>query len=264
MARGRRSPFAKGADGKFLTLAMEAKGMRKAAAKIEAVAKETEKLKKKTEAASSATDANTSSTDKNTSSTERNTGANRDNITTGFTKAIMLQTMTSAINQATGATYKMIAGLEANGVVDAERARQLQETARRAELLTGALEFMLSIQTVVTTVTELDTAAKGRNTGATIMQTKAQLGLNAALRVSPYVLLLSVVVSLVSAFLIFGKGIDNTKTRVELLTDAIKGLREAFEDLLTFENPFDGAFESRFGAEARGRNTVFIRELMGA
>ena len=80
MARGRTSPFAKGAGGKFVTLAMEAKGMEEAAAKIRKVENATNKLKNKTKEASAATDANTNSTDKNTTSKDKNTVADKNNI----------------------------------------------------------------------------------------------------------------------------------------------------------------------------------------
>ena len=43
MPKGRTSPFAKGAGGKFVTLAMEATGMEEAAAKIRKVEKATNK-----------------------------------------------------------------------------------------------------------------------------------------------------------------------------------------------------------------------------
>jgi len=263
MARGRKSPFAR-QNNKFVTLAMEAKGMREAADKIEKVAQETEKLKNKTKEASSATDANTASTDTNTVSKGRNKQEQKHLIDEQTRGVIMLQATTSALNQGTGATYKMIAGLEAMGLRTNEQALAMQRFVRQAEFFTGALELGLSVVTIQTTMTEMNTAAKVKNTGATIDLTKAEVGLSAALKLNPYVMILGVVVSLTAAFLIFGKGIDNTKSRVDLLTDSIKGLRQAFEDLLTFQNPFDGAFESRFGSDARGKNTVFIRELMGA
>lgn len=59
---------------------------------------------------------------------------------------ITLQSLTSASNQLTGATYKMIAGWEATGRINAEQAAAYQRTARQAELLTGAFEFLLAIE----------------------------------------------------------------------------------------------------------------------
>jgi len=59
---------------------------------------------------------------------------------------VTLQSLTAASNQLTGATYKMIAGLEATGKISTERAADLQNTARQAELLTGAFEFLLAIE----------------------------------------------------------------------------------------------------------------------
>tara|TARA_Y100000593_G_C4197448_1_gene280062 strand:- start:2 stop:793 length:792 start_codon:yes stop_codon:yes gene_type:complete len=245
MARGRTSPFAKGEGGKFVTLIIEAEA-RQAHEEMQKLAKETEKLKNKTKEASSATDANTSSTDKNTNSTKRNTGANRDNITSGFTKAIMLQTMTSAINQATGATYKMIAGLEANGVVDAERARQLQENARRAELLTGALEFMLSIQTVVTTVTEVNTAAKVKNAKATEAQTVAQTNLNKAILANPYVRLAAVLVGVAYSLHVIEKETGKVSASIEALNNALERTVKFFIELggIADNNPIKRLVES--------------------
>jgi hypothetical protein len=212
---------------------MEATGMEEAAAKIRKVEKATNKLKNKTKEASAATDANTNSTDKNTTSKEKNTNADKNNITSGFTRAIMLQTAASATNQFTGATYKMIAGLEANNLVDQERAMQLQENARRLELFTGGMEIMLSVQTVMTTMTEIDTAAKGKNAAATATQTKAQWGLNAAMMANPMGMAITIVLSLVAALVLlemkFGsvtKAIDSTRKAIEKVTDAFATFRD--------------------------------------
>tara|TARA_R100000234_G_scaffold92363_1_gene60592 strand:- start:507 stop:1175 length:669 start_codon:yes stop_codon:yes gene_type:complete len=172
------------------------------------------------------------------------------------------QAMTAALNQTVGGFNKLAGAMDRLGFK--EQGEQIRQFTAYLELVAGPAEIYLAYLTLSIALGQKDALTKGKQTAATGTLTKAQLGLNAALRVNPYVMLITVVVSLVSAFLIFGKGIDNTKTRVELLTDAVKRLREAFEDLLTFQNPFDGAFESRFGADARGRNTGFIRELMGA
>ena len=263
MARGRTSPFAKGAGGKFVTLAMEAKGMEEAAAKIRKVENATNKLKNKTKEGSAATDANTNSTDKNTTSKDKNTVADKNNITSGFTRAIMLQTAAAATTQFTGATYKMIAGLEANGIVDQERAMQLQENARRLELFTGGMEIMLSVQTVMTTMTEIDTAAKGKNAAATATQTKAQWGLNAAMMANPMGMTITIVLSLVAALALlemkFGsvtKAIEATRKAIEKVTGAFGALRDMDDMNLSGFGPGGGG-KAKDTFENRSRGTVY-------
>tara|TARA_R100001594_G_scaffold30806_1_gene57574 strand:- start:2454 stop:3245 length:792 start_codon:yes stop_codon:yes gene_type:complete len=51
----------------------------------------------------------------------------------------------SGLNQLTGSLYKTIGGLEAAGVINEETARSWQENARTIEVLTGPLEFVISL-----------------------------------------------------------------------------------------------------------------------
>lgn len=227
MARGRTSPFARGADNKFVTLAMEAKGMRKAAAEIEKVAKETEKLKNKTKEASSATDANTASTDTNTTSKGKNKKEHKHLIDEQTRGVIMLQATTSALNQGTGATYKMIAGLEAMGRVTNEQALAMQKFVRQAEFFTGALELGLSVVTIQTTMTEMNTTAKVKNAKATEQQTVANAALNKSLMNNPYVALAVGLVSVVAMLVIFERETGK-------VTDAIRFLNKELKELVTF------------------------------
>jgi len=53
--------------------------------------------------------------------------------------------MVSGLNQLTGSLYKTIGGLEATGLINEEVARSWQENARMIELLTGPLEFLISM-----------------------------------------------------------------------------------------------------------------------
>ena len=53
--------------------------------------------------------------------------------------------MVSGLNQLTGSLYKTIGGLEAAGALNEDQARQFQENARVIELLTGPLEFLISM-----------------------------------------------------------------------------------------------------------------------
>jgi len=53
--------------------------------------------------------------------------------------------MVSGLNQLTGSLYKTIGGLEAAGLIGEDTARVWQEQARMIELLTGPLEFLISM-----------------------------------------------------------------------------------------------------------------------
>tara|TARA_R110002020_G_scaffold158753_3_gene342145 strand:+ start:669 stop:1457 length:789 start_codon:yes stop_codon:yes gene_type:complete len=178
----------RGPGGKFITLALEVEGTKKAASEIDKVAEKTTKLKKSTEKSSEAVKKNTDETNKNTVSKKKNADQDKALIDGQTKKIIMLQASTSALNQATGATYKMIAGFEAWGALTTEQAAKWQKLARRAELFTGALELGLSAVTIHTTMTELNTAARTKNAAATGAQAAAQNGLNAALLRSPWVM----------------------------------------------------------------------------
>ena len=59
---------------------------------------------------------------------------------------ILIQSLTSGVNQLTGGLYKAIAGAEALGAVNEEQARKLQEVVRVTELFTGTLETLLAVE----------------------------------------------------------------------------------------------------------------------
>ena len=59
---------------------------------------------------------------------------------------ILIQSITSGVNQFTGGLYKAIAGAEALGLANEEQARKAQEAVRSLELLTGTLETLLAIE----------------------------------------------------------------------------------------------------------------------
>ena len=278
---GRHGGARDASTGKFITVGLDITGADKVSQKLEQVSESTKKLKDSTKDGTTATDANTSSTDKNTGSKSRNRQEQNNLIDAQTRSVIMLQASTSALNQGVGATYKMIAGLEAMGLRTNEQAQAMQKFVRQLEFFTGLLELGLSIVTIHTTMTELNTGARAKNAVATTQQAAAQIALNSAIRgggkrgagaaagaaavgLSPMMILLGTTLGLIGAFAIFSRGINNTKTRVELLTEALHGLHQVWSDILTLENPFEGAFESRFGAEARGNKTHFLRELMGA
>jgi len=57
-----------------------------------------------------------------------------------------LTMVVSGLNQLTGSLYKTIGGLEATGLIGEDTARVWQEQARAVELLTGPLEFLISLE----------------------------------------------------------------------------------------------------------------------
>ena len=205
--------------GRFAALAMDFDDGG-AAKKIAKVSEATQKLKKHTEQASTVTDANTASTDKNTTSKGKNRQEQNALIDSQTRFVIMLQASTSALNQGTGAIYKMIAGLEAMGRIDNERALELQKFVRQVEFFTGGLELGLATLTIYTTVTEMNTAARLKNAAATNTQAAAQTKLNVA------IVLLSIGYSLKVVYDETGKVTGGIESLNNLLEKMVRTLKE--------------------------------------
>jgi len=230
MARGRTSPFAKGAGGRFVTLAieMQAENAHKEFKKLE---KETKALKEENKKLSRALDEQTKATKKNEESQRKNRKVQNALMDEQTKRIIVLQGMTSALNQMTGATYKMIAGAEASTLINEEQARKLQDVARITELATGALEFRLAIQTLSTAMEDRNTAAKGANTAATVAQTKAQLGLNAAMMANPVGMAVAGIGALIAALFLLEMKFGSVSKAVGFLRREIQELIDAFNSL---------------------------------
>ena len=250
MARGRSSPFAKGAGGKFVTLALEIEA-EKANKEFKKLEKETRALKQENKKLSKALDEQTAATKKNEEALKRAKNAQSSLMDEQTKSIILLQGMTSALNQMTGATYKMIAGAEAFNLINEEQAKRFQESARRAELLTGALEFMLAIYTLKIAIVGVDTKVTTANTAATVANTKAQVGLNAALRANPVGMTLAIIFSLVAAFALLELKFGTVTKSVKFLRREIDKLVDAFKALQRFAD-----IGSRLSVPGMGSNIV--------
>jgi hypothetical protein len=178
-----------------------------------------------------AKDSNTDSTKKNTKEQER---ANIEKMKS----MVVLQSLTSASNQLTGATYKMISGAQASGFVDAERAAEMQNTARQAELLTGAFEAMLAIEILLQgaglsmgpILTSMGTAMTGYAT-ATWGAVAAQYAL-----IAPWMGIIAAVTAAVAVFVVLIFYWDELKTGIGQINEALKefaGLMSAAGGLVT-------------------------------
>ena len=230
MARGRTSPFAKGAGGKFVTLAIEMQA-EKAHKEFKKLEEETKSLKEENKKLSRALDEQTKATKKNEESQKKNRKAQNALMDEQTKRIIVLQGMTSALNQMTGATYKMIAGAEASSLINEEQARKLQDVARVTELATGALEFRLAIQTLSTAMEDKNTVAKGANTAATVAQTKAQVGLNAAMMANPVGMAVAGIGALIAALFLLEMKFGSVTKAVGFLRREIQELIDAFNSL---------------------------------
>tara|TARA_R100000234_G_C4964627_1_gene163360 strand:- start:8 stop:829 length:822 start_codon:yes stop_codon:yes gene_type:complete len=67
---------------------------------------------------------------------------------------VVIQSLTSGVNQLTGGFYKAISGAEALGIINEEQARKAQETVRGLELLTGSLEALLAVELLLVAFTK--------------------------------------------------------------------------------------------------------------
>jgi alcohol dehydrogenase YqhD (iron-dependent ADH family) len=103
----------------------------------------------------------------------------------------------------------------------------MQKFVRQAEFFTGALELGLSVVTIQTTMTEMNTAAKVKNAKATEQQAAANTALNKSLMNNPYVALAVGLVSVVAMLVIFERETGK-------VTDVIRALNKELKDLVTF------------------------------
>ena len=77
---------------------------------------------------------------------DESSDSNKELLDSQTKQLILIQSLTSGVNQLTGGLYKAIAGAEALGAVNEEQARKLQEAVRVAELFTGTLETLLAVE----------------------------------------------------------------------------------------------------------------------
>jgi hypothetical protein len=154
------------------------------------------------------------------------------------------EALTSGLNQLISAQYKRIDADLAAGKISAEEAEKERKRVKQYEKITGSLETLIAISRLYTVAEMIATAVKIKLTAATEANTAAVVKNNAALAMNPWVAFAVTLAAIIAAFVVFGKGIDNTTSRVRLLTDAIAGLREAWSSLLELANPFDNILES--------------------
>ena len=159
-------------------------------------------------------------------------------------KIVVLQGTTSALNQVTGAAYKFIGGLQASGVVTTEQAANLQQYARRLELITGPMEFGIALATLHATATEYKRRATEKDTGATLENTAAQIGLNTALLANPYVRVIAFLALFVGYLITMEYALTRTTRYLDAFGEALERIRETWSKLLEMANPFDNIIES--------------------
>jgi len=141
-----RKGSARGADGRFVMAGEITMVVVGAVESIKSLTAENEKLKRSLNSTTESMKTNKDVSKDLQKAINKSAKEMGDMELASIKTMVTLQSLTSASNQLTGATYKMIAGAEASNFIDQERAVQLQETARRVELLTGAFEFLLAIE----------------------------------------------------------------------------------------------------------------------
>lgn len=85
---------------------------------------------------------------------DKTSDSNKRLISEQTEQLILIQSVTSGINQLTGGFYKAIAGAEAFGLINEETARKAQETVRALELITGTLEILLAAELLLVAFTK--------------------------------------------------------------------------------------------------------------
>ncbi len=254
-----RAPKGTSAGGQFISMHLELTGAAEAADDMDEMSKSAEKAVDSTKKLGKAVDEQTKEIEENTNANKKNKDSIDDVVSSGLSNIIYLQATTSALNQTTGGMYKFIGGMEAAGRISSETAQQWQRNARTIELLTGPLEIGLALTTIYTAVTEANTAAKGKNAAATALQTKAELGLQAALLRNPYVMLAAVLLSVIASMVVMERLFVGTTKSIDAMTDAVRRLREGIRELFLLQNPFEGMFDNF----PDPNKTKLFRGLMG-
>ena len=143
---------------------------------------------------------------------------------------IALEGVTSALNQTTGGLNKMIGGVEASGKVNEEQARQLQNTVRQMELVTGGLEVMIAIKKLDTVITAAWSSMNAVGSASTWSLTGAVGALSAAMWANPImvvvgaaILLTVILIALEQKFGLVTKGVDMAKEGMDMFKDALAG-----------------------------------------
>ena len=142
---------ARGAGGRFVIAGAIAIATAESQESVEDLTEKVEDLTDSVEKSSNAVDENTQKIEENTQEKKENTEETKKNKDENFELTISLQLMVSALNQSTGALLKMVGALEELGLISEQTAESSRKFIAILEVLTGFLEFVLSVFLLVAT-----------------------------------------------------------------------------------------------------------------
>ena len=143
--------------------------------------------------------------------------------------------MVSGLNQLTGSLYKTIGGLEAAGLRNEEQARQLQEHARKIELLTGPLEFLISMYILYAGATALAGVANISLAGSFGIVTAAatSMALATAAAMAPLLVGVAIGLAVVAVFTLVFHAFKRQAEIIAFVKDGAEKLVSVFMQIAT-------------------------------
>ena len=212
-----------------------------------------EELKQEVDKLTDSVDSNSSALDENSNKIEQNTQEKKDNSDEtkkakdeNFELTISLQLMVSALNQSTGALLKMVGALEELGLISEQTAESSRKFIAVLEVLTGFLEFVLSVFLLVATANYIMNSSFIAVTGgaagaATAVGSFAAATAMMLLQFAPLIIFLA----LVAAGL---KVLIDTLMGATYAIDAIDAKLAGLRNILGDINDFISGITSKFSA----------------
>ena len=235
---------ARGAGGRFVIAGAIAIATAESQESVEDLTEKVEDLTDSVEKSSNAVDENTQKIEENTQEKKENTEETKKSKEENFELTISLQLMVSALNQSTGALLKMVGALEELNMISEQTAETSRKVIAAIEVLTGFLEFILSIFLLVATGNYIMNSsfiatAGGAAGAATAVGSFAAATAMMLLQFAPLIIFLA----LVAAGL---KVLIDTLMGATYAIDAIDAKLAALRNILGDINDFISSITSKF------------------
>jgi len=139
------------------------------------------------------------------------------------------------LNQLTGSLYKTIGGAEAFGLINKEQAAQLQENARVIELLTGPLEFLISMYILYAGATALAGVANISLAGSfgTVTAAATSMALATAAAMAPLLVGVAIGLAVVAVFTLVFHAFKRQAEIIAFVKDGAEKLVSVFMQIAT-------------------------------
>jgi uncharacterized membrane protein len=195
-----------------------------------------EDLTDSVEKSSNAVDENTQKIEENTQEKKENTEETKKSKEENFELTISLQLMVSALNQSTGALLKMVGALEELNLISEQTAESSRKFIAVLEVLTGFLEFVLSMFLLVATGMYIMNSSFIATTGGAAGAATAVGGLAAAtgmllLQFAPLIIFLALVAAGLKVLI---DTLMGATYAIDAIDAKLAGLRNLLRDISDF------------------------------